>query len=83
MITSNVNLETIKKNLIQVPKYKLSEINEFILLKHQNRSQKIVKFEGIWDGIGFEKITNLKSEIQQIRKKSAETLEKRIEKWNI
>ncbi len=63
----------IKWNLFRVPPDKLEEINdfiEFILYKEQKqKNMKIVNLEGIWEGIGFEKILNLEDSIREIRSK--------------
>ena len=63
----------IKWNLFRVPPDKLEEINdfiEFILYKEQKqKNMKIVNLEGIWEGIGFEKILNLEDSIREIHSK--------------
>jgi hypothetical protein len=43
---------------------------EFVLQKSKPKEKNIAKLEGIWKGLGFEKINNLESEIRDIRKKS-------------
>jgi hypothetical protein len=68
-----MTLNKTKTRLEIIPGDKLEEINdfvEFILFKSKHRPKKIVKLEGVWEGLGFEKIDNLESEIRKIRDKS-------------
>lgn len=51
---------------------KVNDFIEFLLTKSRNHSPNIVKFEGIWKGLGFEKNNNLESDIRQIRKDAAQ-----------
>lgn len=85
MATSNVNVYKIKQKLSKVPEYRLKEINDFIelILKSKVHSPNIVKFEGIWEGLGFEKINDLESDIHQIRKEATQSIIERVYKWNI
>jgi hypothetical protein len=86
METSAVTIDKIKLKLEQVPQEKLTEVHdfiEFILLKSKPKPKKIVKLEGIWKGLGFEKINDLESEIRKIRQKSDKLMSERIHKWNI
>lgn len=71
MAASNVSVYKIKQKLSKVPKDRLKEIDDFIelILKSNIHSANIVKFEGIWEGLGFEKINDLESEIRRIRKR--------------
>ncbi len=86
METSAVTINKIKSRLAEIPQDKLYEVYdfvEFIAQKSKPKAKNIVKLEGIWKGLGFEKIENLESEIKNIRKKSEQLLSKRINKWNI
>jgi hypothetical protein len=85
MATSNVSIYKIKQNLSKVPEDKLKEINDFIelIIKSKIQSPNIVKFEGIWEGLGFEKINDLESDIRQIRKEATKSMLERVYKWNI
>ena len=81
-----MTLQKIKTKLARVPEDKLMEIDDFvdfILFKTKPGSKNIAKLEGIWDGLGFEKLDNLESEIRKIRKESGQSLSQRIERWNI
>lgn len=86
MGTAMITINQIKSKLAEVPVEKLPEIFnfiEFVLHKSKPREKNIVKLEGIWKGLGFEKINNLESEIRDIRKKSGQMMSERIKKWNI
>jgi hypothetical protein len=86
METTAVTIDEIKLKLADVPQEKLTEVYdfiEFILLRSKPKQKKIVKFEGIWKGLGFEKIDDLESEIREIRQKSDQLMSERIHKWNI
>ena len=80
-----IDLKNIRRNLVKIPADKLLEVNdfiEFILSGSVKKPKNIVKFEGIWEGIGFEKITDLEEEIRRLREESTKSLLKRISKWN-
>ena len=86
MGTATMTINKIKSKLAEVPVEKLPVIFnfiEFVLQKSKPRPKNIVKLEGIWKGLGFEKINNLESEIRDIRKKSGQMMSERIKKWNI
>jgi hypothetical protein len=72
-----MTINKIKSKLAEVPVEKLPEIFnfiEFVLHKSKPGPKNIVKLEGIWKGLGFEKINNLESEIRDIRKKSGQMM---------
>ncbi len=81
-----VSVTKIKRNLFKIPMDKLGEINdfiEFILKKSESGSSKRVeKLEGIWEGIGFERIVDLDESIRELRGESEKSLVDRIEKCN-
>ena len=59
MTASNISVYALKQKLSKVPENKLAEIDDFIesvLTKSKVHHKKITKFEGIWEGFGFEKI---------------------------
>ncbi len=83
MTTAAASIYKIRQKLYNVPENKLGEIDDFIdfmLMKPAVCSKKIIRFEGIWKGPGFEKICNLESEIHKIRKSSTDSILKRISK---
>jgi len=77
MSIANINVYKIKQKLSKIPEDRLEEINDFIdfiLMKAQTNVPNIVKFEGIWKGLGFDKITDLESEIHKIREEATRSL---------
>ena len=87
MEKSEVTILKIKKNIKKIPPAKLDEVNnyiEFILSKLQIKSSKrIIKLEGIWKGLGFEKIDDLESDIRKLRVESSLKIADRVKRWNI
>ena len=76
-----MTLRKIKSKLAKVPDDKLPEIDdfvEFILQKSRPKEKKIIKLEGIWKGLGFEKISDLELEIKKVRKESERLLVERV-----
>lgn len=82
-----INVTKVKQNLLKIPKIRLAEINdfiEFILMKTKSsQSQRVEKLEGLWKGLGFEKIQSLDNSIREIRKESENLMLDRIKKCNI
>ncbi|MCH8293868.1 hypothetical protein IH992_22520 [Candidatus Poribacteria bacterium] len=74
----------IKWNLTQLSPEEVEEVNNLVqsLLEQKKTERRIVNLEGIWEGIGFEKILDLEGEIKKIRKELAEQLLRRSERWN-
>ncbi len=83
MRTEEINISRIKRNLTRIPFEKLPEVNNFIesVLTHSSGHKE--KLEGLWEGIGFERISDLDGSIREIRRLSEKALEDRIAKWNI
>jgi len=80
-----IDLKKIRRNLTKIPADKLLEVNnfiEFILSGKKKKIRNIIKFEGIWEDIGFEKITDLETEIRKLREGSTKSLLKRVCQWN-
>jgi len=74
-------LQKIKSKLDRVPEDKLGGIDDFIdfiLFKSKPGNRNIAKLEGIWEGLGFEKLDNLESEIMKIRKEAGQSLSRRV-----
>ncbi|MCK4763807.1 MAG: hypothetical protein KAW12_16515 [Candidatus Aminicenantes bacterium] len=85
MNTTAVTIDQIKSKLSQIPIEKLPEVYdfvEFIRIRSRPKAKNIIKLEGIWKGLGFEKINDLESEIRKIRRDSEKQLIGRIDKWN-
>ncbi|MFB3041110.1 MAG: hypothetical protein ACE1ZS_04785 [Candidatus Poribacteria bacterium] len=83
-MNANVMKSKIKWNLTQLSPEEVEEVNNLVqsLLEQKKTERKIVNLEGIWEGIGFEKILDLEGEIKKIRKELAEQLLRRSERWN-
>lgn len=80
MPQSILSVDKIKQKLSKIPDDKLMEIGDFIdsiLVKSQKSSPSIVKLEGIWEGLGFEKIQNLEPDIKKIRKEDSNSIMKK------
>lgn len=73
-------VDKIKQKLSKIPDDKLREIDDFIdflLIKSPKPARNIVRLEGVWKGLGFEKIQNLETDIKNIRKKISSAILKR------
>lgn len=86
MEIEEINMTKVKQNLFKIPKARLAEINdfiEFILSKTEsNRLKQVEKLEGIWQGLGFERISDLDNSIREIRDESEKAMLDRVAKWN-
>ncbi len=86
MENQEINVTKIKQNLFKIPKARLAEINdfiEFILSKTESsRLKQIEKLEGIWEGLGFERIPDLDNSIREIRDESERAMLDRMAKCN-
>ena len=87
MELEKLNVNVVKQNLLKIPKTRLAEINdfiEFILSKtDSSKMKRIARLEGIWQGLGFEKIDDLDKDIRDIRDESENLLAERVKRWNI
>jgi hypothetical protein len=80
MKCEGTSLARIKSKLNKVPGDKLAEVDgfiDFILTRSASARKSAEKLEGIWEGLGFDKIPDLEHSIREIRKESEETLLKR------
>jgi hypothetical protein len=86
MEIEEINITKIKQNLFKIPKAKLTEINdfiEFILMKTEaSRLKRVEKLEGIWNGLGFERIPDIDKSIREIRSESEKSILDRIVNCN-
>ena len=86
MEIEEINITKIKQNLFKIPKDRLAEVNdfiEFILMKSESCPLKRVeKLEGIWKGLGFERISDLDKSIRDIRSESEKAMLNRMGKCN-
>ena len=79
MAEAGKKLTEIKRQLAMLPEHKLDEVSDFIgsLLSRQKApKRKIAQLEGIWEGVGFEKL-NLKKELKSVRKDLAKSILRR------
>ena len=86
MKAEEINVTKVKKNLLKIPKTKLAELNdfiEFILMKTESgQSRRIEKLEGIWKGLGFERIPDLERSIRDLRHESENLMLDRFKDCN-
>ena len=86
METEETNISKVKQNLYKIPKAKLAEINdfiEFILMKTElSQLKRVEKLEGIWNGLGFERIPDMDKSIREIRSESEKSILDRIANCN-
>lgn len=86
METEETSLTKVKQNLLKIPKGRLDEVNdfiEFILMKTESRRLRPVeKLEGMWKGLGFERISDIDKSIREIRRESEKSILDRIAKCN-
>ena len=86
MEIEEINMAKVKQNLFKIPKARLAEINdfiEFILSKtDSSRFKRAERLEGIWQGLGFERISDLDNSIREIREESEKGMLDRMAKCN-
>ena len=82
-----VTLTMVKQKVFELPEDRLQEVYDFldsIVMKAEaTQVKRVKKLEGIWEGIGFERISNLEQDIRDIRRDSEQALIQRIAQWNI
>jgi len=81
-----ISITKIKQNLLKIPTTKLSEVGDFIesILKktESDRLKRVESLEGIWKGLGFERIIDLESSLRGIRSESEKNMLDRTQKCN-
>lgn len=86
MEIEETDMAKVKQNLLKIPKARLPEINdflEFILSKTESsRMKRVERLEGIWQGLGFERISDLDNSIREIRDESEKAMLDRMTKCN-
>jgi hypothetical protein len=87
MEIEEISMAKVKHNLSKIPKARLAEINdfiEFILSKTESsRLKRVERLEGIWQGLGFERTSDLDNSIREIRDESEKAMLDRMAKCNI
>jgi hypothetical protein len=81
MNTRAIELTEIKRDLANLPANKLAEVREYIrkLLPKSQEKKEVQSLEGIWAGLGWEKIEDLEGEIRKLRKESSEAILKKFQ----
>ncbi len=77
--TAIKKMELIQK-ITKLPEKKLAEVEKFlkrILSQQHVTPQKPISLKGIWKNKGFEKISDLESELKSIRSKLSNSILKR------
>jgi hypothetical protein len=77
MPSKALHIAQINKNIHLLPDYKLEEVRDFIEFlcgKVTPRKKNIAKLGGIWQGKGFENLTDLEGELKNIRMKAADSI---------
>jgi len=78
-----VTLTMVKQKVFELSDDWLQEVYDFIdfivMKAEATRTKPVKKLEGIWEGIGFERILNLEEEIRDIRRDSEQALINRRE----
>ena len=81
-----VTLTMVKQKVFELPEDQLQEVYDFldfIVMKAKTtQTKRVKKLEGIWEGIGFERISNLEQDIRDIRRDSEQALIQRMAQWN-
>lgn len=77
MPSKALHIAQMHRNISLLPEDKLLELKdfiEFLCLKAIPRKKNIAKMEGIWQGKGFEDITDLEGELKDIRAIATESM---------
>ncbi|HET6400690.1 MAG TPA: hypothetical protein VFH95_04745 [Candidatus Kapabacteria bacterium] len=81
MTTRAIELTEIKRDLANLPADKLAEVREYVrkLLKNiRPNPGHVESLEGIWEGLGWEKL-DLEEEIRTLRGEASEQILKRFD----
>ena len=77
MQSKALHIAQIYKGINLLPEDKLLEVKdfiEFLCVKATPRKRNVAKLGGIWQGKGFEKLSDLEGELKDIRMKTAESM---------
>jgi hypothetical protein len=81
MENKNITITKIHNELSFIPENKLEEVKSYIdslLARTEKEKLKPVMLEGIWKGLGFEKIEDLDKSIQSVRKEISDSISKKL-----
>ncbi len=85
MTSRAIELTEIKRDLANLPADKLAEVREYVrklLQKSRPTPSDVESLEGIWEGLGWEKIDDLEGEVRKMRKEMSENILKKFDTWN-
>lgn len=77
MQSKALHIAQINKGIYLLPEDKLQEVKdfiEFLCVKVTPRKRNVAKLGGIWQGKGFEHLTDLDGELKAIRMKATESI---------
>ena len=77
MQSKALHIAQIYKGIYLLPEDKLLEVKdfiEFLCVKATPHKKNIAKLGGIWQGKGFENLTDLEEELKDIRMKATESI---------
>jgi hypothetical protein len=81
-----IELTALQREIALLPESKLREVRDFIrrLLPSQGTQPKrnIKSLEGIWEGLGWEKIEDLEADIRKLRTESSVQTLNKFNDWN-
>ena len=76
----------IQRNLERLPPEKLRSVEDYIAFLLSSSADEpapaVVSLEGIWEGLGFEKIEPLEEAVRSVRSEASKTLSKKFDQWN-
>ena len=81
MPSKALHIAQIHKDINLLPDDKLQEVKdfiEFLCVKAAPRKNIIAKLCGIWQGKGFENITDLEGDLKEIRMKASESILRKV-----
>jgi len=77
MPSKALHIAQINKDINLLPEYKLQEVRdfiEFLCVKVTPRKKNVAKLGGIWEGKGFENLTDLEGGLKELRMKATESI---------
>lgn len=81
MNTQAIELTEIKHDLANLPPDKLQEVHDFVRRLSPRSHKNIQPLEGIWEGLGWEKV-DIEEEVRKLRQESSEQILKKFDNWN-
>jgi hypothetical protein len=81
MPSKALHIAQIYKGIYLLPEDKLLEVKdfiEFLCVKSTPHKKNIAKLGGIWQGKGFENLSNLEGDLKDIRMKATESVLRKV-----